>query len=355
MNKTSSNEIWLIVDSRQFGGIETHVLQLAQGLIAHQQAVKVWLVSRYSSPSPICTKLKTLGIDYDFLGGDDNSASHLSALSKLIHLLKQQRPLLVHAHGYRASILTKIAKLLTRSPQISTYHAGENPSGRVKLYDWLDRISAFVSDQSLVVSHAIANKIPTSSHYLNNFIDCQSISFQHGQSIAFVGRLSSEKAPDRFCRLAANFPSLRFDIYGTGPLKQQIDTIAGKNVHCHGHQSEMDTVWPTISVLVISSEFEGLPMVALEAMARGIVIIASRVGELPNLIINGENGWLAYEEATFSEQLQQWQSLSDEGQLAMRVNATNTIHQHYSQQAVIPKLLKIYHAVSTQFDSQIAN
>ncbi|EGU47605.1 hypothetical protein VII00023_08124 [Vibrio ichthyoenteri ATCC 700023] len=350
MNKTSSSEIWLVVDSRQFGGIETHVVQLAHGLTQQQQVVKVLLISRYSSPSPICDKLKRLGIEFDYLGHN-----HSSALKQLVYLIREQSPLVVHAHGYRASIIAKLAKLITHNAQISTYHAGESPSGKMKIYDGLDRYSAFISDKSLVVSHAIANKIPTRSQYIKNFIDCHSVPFEHGQAIAFVGRFSTEKAPERFCRLAALFPLLQFDMYGSGPLEHAIIANAGSNVHCHGHQNDMSSIWPTISVLVICSDFEGLPMVALEAMARGIVVIASCVGELPSLIIDGENGWLAQDETALHQKLTQWQSLSESAQNAIRVNAANTIHQHYSQQVIIPKMLKLYQRISTQFDSQIAS
>lgn len=350
MKKTSSNDVWLIIDSRQFGGIETHVLQLAYGLIQHHQSVKVWLVSCYQPRSPICDKLDALNIDYDYLG-----ANLLSALLSLTQKVKKQRPLVVHAHGYRASILAKLAKLITRHPQISTYHAGETPHGRMKLYDWLDRISASISDNALVVSHAIADKIPARTLYVNNFIDSQAIPFSHGQSVAFVGRLSAEKAPDRFCRLACHFPTQQFDIFGSGPLEHTVTAMAGQNVDCHGYQSDMWAIWPTISVLVISSDFEGLPMVALEAMGRGIVVISTCVGELPTLISDGENGLLAQDEAELREKLQCWLSLSDATQNAMRVNAANTIRHHYSQHVIIPKLLKIYHRTPTQFDSQIAN
>lgn len=350
MTKTSSSEIWLVLDSRQFGGIETHVLQLAQGLIQYQQTVKVWLICAYTPASPLCAKLEQLGIHYAFLG-----QGHSSALVELIDQIKQCQPDVVHAHGYRASLLTKMAKLRTRCTQISTYHAGETPRGKVRMYDWLDRYSAFISDRSIAVSHGIKAKIPSHSCYFDNFIDCQDVPFSHGQRIAFVGRLSEEKAPERFCRLAQAFPNELFDIFGEGPLEKVVQDLAPGNTTCHGYQPNMNASWPTLSVLVICSHFEGLPMVALEAMARGIVVIAFPVGELPRLINDGVNGWIADSEPMLAKKLADWLALSDDAKSAIRVNAANTILQHHSQSAIIPKMITFYRNSGLHLASQIEN
>jgi glycosyltransferase involved in cell wall biosynthesis len=54
----------------------------------------------------------------------------------------------------------------------------------------------------------------------------------------------------------------------------------------------MEQVWDKIDVLLISSRAEGLPMVALEALAHGIPVVANRVGALPEVLEQGLSGWL---------------------------------------------------------------
>jgi glycosyltransferase involved in cell wall biosynthesis len=54
----------------------------------------------------------------------------------------------------------------------------------------------------------------------------------------------------------------------------------------------MEPVWRDLDVLLISSRAEGLPMVALEALAHGIPVIANRVGALPDVLQHGRTGWL---------------------------------------------------------------
>lgn len=337
MSNPTSNEIWLLIDSRQFGGIETYVVQLAQGLIAHQQPVKVLLITEYVPRSPLCEKLENLSIPYQYLGG-----STFDALTKLNKKIRQSPPLALHANGYKASLIAKLTKLYTGVKLVSTYHAGETPKGKMWLYDWLDRWSAWIANHSIVVSKAIGAKLPSNSHYIENFIDTNRLDIAYGEQIAFVGRLSPEKAPERFITLATQFPNRNFHFYGTGELSQQLQANAPKNIQFHGHQSNMDTVWSNVSVLIICSRYEGLPMVALEAMARGIVVIATSVGELPQLIRHRQNGYLARNASDLAPLLTDWVSSPIVEQQITRQHAISTIQQNYSQQAIIPKMLKLY-------------
>lgn len=337
MSNNNGNEIWLLIDSRQFGGIETYVTQLSAGLLAYNQPVKVWMIQQYPAPSPLCAKLDTLGVPYQYLG-----ASSYQALYRLCRLIRANSPIALHAHGYKANLIAKIAKLFTNPVLVSTYHAGETSKGRVRLYDWLDRISAAIADHALVVSHAIGQKILSRTSYLENFINVDNLEISQGNNIAFVGRLSAEKAPERFIKLAEKFPQQLFHLYGAGPLAQTLQHSSTHNVLFHGHQSDMSAVWPKISLLVICSYYEGLPMVALEAMARGIVVISTAVGEMPQLIDHTQNGFIAQNEQQLSDYLQLWLSLSSSEQAVLRHNAANTVRQRYSQQVIIPKLLKLY-------------
>ncbi|WP_394251019.1 glycosyltransferase family 4 protein [Vibrio profundi] len=339
----TDNEVWLLLDSQIFGGIETHVIELAQGLKCHDIAVRVILIAQYSPTPPIIQRLRSADIQFSYL--NELSPTQGSIYQQLCFALNQHSPRLIHAHGYKASLLSKLAKIsgmLKAATQVSTYHAGETPTGRVWLYDWLDRYSSFVSNHSLVVSDKIKAKLPAHSTLLNNFISLPTRPQQYSSHIGFVGRLSHEKGADRFIQLAKLNSKLIFDVYGDGPEKHTLHTQASSNTVFHGHQDNMEAVWSNIGVLMITSRFEGLPMAALEAMGRGIPVISLAVGNMPSLIEHETNGFIANSVDELNLCLTQWLSLNAEQQRSIRQNAMNTVEQHYSPQAVIPQLLKCY-------------
>lgn len=336
MSSNSSDEVWLVIDSLTFGGIETHVLELAKGLKQFQIPVKVLFLCSYPQKQLLKEKLEANQIPTKHLDGDGHSY-----FSTLLHLVRTQRPALLHAHGYKASITTKLIRLLTGVRQISTYHAGETPSGKVWLYDFIDRITSFVSEHSISVSDKIAQKLVSRSVCFKNFIDTRDIQLSTGKQIAFVGRLSHEKGPDRFIKLAKANRQLKFDFYGSGVLEDELKQVATENVRFHGHQNNMNAIWPNVGVLVICSRFEGLPMTALEAMARGITVFSLNVGNMPSLI-HHRNGYLVNDMDELGVALASFLSQDEKQTAHLKQQAVETVEQSYSQSAVIPQILELY-------------
>ncbi|ELC3159416.1 glycosyltransferase family 4 protein [Vibrio harveyi] len=338
-------EVWILLDSRIYGGIESHVVELATGLQSFHVNVRVVLVVEYDPPAPLIDKLNQAQIPVSCLWHlcPKSERSKTIPVKQITGAVAEHQPSVIHTHGYKAALLARSAKLFTRTfPRlISTYHAGETPTGKVWVYDWMDRYSARLSDHSFAVSQAIQDKLPTQSELLNNFV---TIPEQHCRykEIAFVGRLSHEKGADRFIDIARQIPDIEFSIYGDGPEKSRLVESAPANVIFHGHQSDMDAVWRNISVLVISSRYEGLPMAALEAMARGIVVISLDVGRLPDLIQDGQNGFLAHDIPALTDKINNWLEMSHSEQYPMRHKAIETIKAHYSSCSIIPILIERY-------------
>ncbi len=338
-------EVWILLDSRIYGGIESHVVELATGLQSFHVNVRVVLVVEYDPPAPLINKLNQAQIPVSYLWHlcPKSERSKTIPVKQITGAVAEHQPSVIHTHGYKAALLARSAKLFTRTfPRlISTYHAGETPTGKVWAYDWLDRYSARLSDHSFAVSQAIQDKLPTQSELLNNFV---TIPEQHCRykEIAFVGRLSHEKGADRFIDIARQIPDIEFSIYGDGPEKSRLVESAPANVIFHGHQSDMDAVWRNISVLVISSRYEGLPMAALEAMARGIVVISLDVGRLPDLIQDGQNGFLAHDIPALTDKINNWLEMSHSEQYPIRHKAIETIKAHYSSRSIIPILIERY-------------
>jgi len=329
-----TNVVWLLLDSRQLGGIETHVLQLAEGLKEHNINTHVVFLTNYG-PHPLRVALQKKGIDTISLDGK---------LFSLWKEIRQQSPALIHTHGYKAGIFGRICARLSSTPVVSTYHSGEAKTGRLALYDCLDRYSAILASKVYVVSPDIGRRLPIASELANNFVSTKNLPISNGRKIAFVGRLSKEKGPDIFLRLARYFPNVLFHIYGTGPLENKLKRAASSNVCFHGQQSEMSEVWPEVGLLILPSRFEGLPMAALEAMGRAIPVMAFNVGALSNLISNNQNGWILepLNLEQLSNQFLEWLEMKGTRKKLFKRAARNTVESKFSSHVIIPSLINTY-------------
>lgn len=334
MNKTKC-EIWQLLDSRQLGGIESHVLELSHGLQQSGWPVKVMFLTDFG-PHPLKEKLDKLHIQWSCLDGK---------LSSLWQEISSNKPSIIHTHGYKAGWFGRACGRLQNVEIVSTFHAGEKCKGKLALYTLLDRISAPLS-QPIAVSDQIAKDLPSKTVKINNFVSIphKQETIYRGQ-VGFVGRLSEEKGPDLFCQIAKTQPTLQFHIYGDGPMRAELEQKFAKYVTFHG-QVDMHKHWHMIDLLCMPSRFEGLPMAALEAMARSIPVLASDVGALPKLIDDHQNGWIiaSADVSRFSAIIDNWRQMDQRIRRVYGCEARKTVQSLYSPEAIIPQIEKIYMA-----------
>jgi glycosyltransferase involved in cell wall biosynthesis len=334
MTMSSGNTIWLVLDSRSNGGIETHVLELAKGLSHYELDINVVFLKNHGY-HPLREALISAGIETISLDG---------GLRSLIKKIKLINPRIIHSHGYKASLFCCLAAKCTSIFHSSTFHAGEPGKGKMALYDWLHRQSSRFIDKNFAVSKEIASRLPVKSTLLDNFISVPEPSPKSDSQIAFVGRLSEEKGPDHILSIASRLPGIQFDIYGDGPLMDTLRHEATDNCRFHGNQPSMEAHWANIDLLLMPSRYEGLPMAALEAMARRIPVIAFNVGAMDKVILPDQNGWLviANQVESFQQKIEGWLNMDIDQKNAIRDAARDHICSHFSSQKIIPLLLEQY-------------
>ncbi len=330
----STTPIWILLDSQGVGGIESHALNVAKGLIDNGYPTCLVFLKRYGNQHPLEETIGKLGIPVMFLqGGFRNLFTALA-----------DKPRLVHTHGYKAGILGRMAARLRGIPVVSTFHAGEPGQGKVRLYDVVDRWTAFLAP-AIAVSNNIAARVHTQAQVFKNFVDVPDLCpVPEMGTVGFVGRFSHEKGVDRFCQFAENLPEADFIAFGDGPMFAELQQDHSQRMTFVGAVPNMTDHWSRMGVLCMPSRHEGLPMAALEAMARGIPVIASAVGDLPKLIDSGQNGWVipADDDAAFIQTLSLWLNFSPTERQAMAEAAWTTIAQTYSPTVVVPSLIAFY-------------
>ncbi len=334
----NKKEIWLLLDTRSTGGIETHVYQLAMGLTRIGISTKVIFLTNYGQ-HPLKEQLESNTIPYEVLDGK---------ISTLYKRVKENREIVLHTHGYKSNIYGRFVSTLLNIASVSTHHAGDVGTGKLYIYGMIDRYTAMLSNKNYSVSKEIDARIPAATEILDNFINTEGLAPSNGKNIAFVGRLSKEKGPDLFVDLARRMPQATFYIYGDGPERQNLQEEKTDNVVFCGGKKSMDPYWSEIDILIMPSRQEGLPLSALEAMARGIPVLATNVGQLGNLINHGADGWLIPPNSTqhLVDVLQQWFEMDSIEKADIKRSAQEKIENRYSANIVIPQIFDSYNEIA---------
>lgn len=330
-----SAPVFILLDSSAVGGIESHVMMLAKTARQHcDVSVLLWRQYHHTE-HPLVRQLAAVGIRCLTLDG---------SFYRLYQLLAIQQDAILHCHGYKANLLGRLWALYTGRRCVCTFHNGDIGQGRVRLYTWLDELTARFS-KNIAVSKQIAQRLHSHCTLLPNAVELGPfhLSVSSHKAIALVGRLETVKRPERFLQLAAAFPARTFELWGSGSLMSALAKTKTSNVHLHGAVPSMQPYWSVIDLLVICSDHEGLPMVALEGMAQGVPVLCLPLGDLPVLIRHGENGLIAQTPADLAVHLQHWLQLSTELKLRMRLRARQTIEQEYSSEQYWPRLAKVYY------------
>lgn len=192
--------------------------------------------------------------------------------------------------GYIGTVLTSIYKIVEKITFSSTDKLVVNVPGLLK-QNWLqnygDKVFPFPAsirfiEPSFKLSEAIIKRKPI---------------------VGYIGRMSNEKGILNLVHatpLVCNqIHDVEFLFGGDGPLRGQIENALKK----HGTEQcskmvgwiphdELPLYLNKITLLVLPSDYEGLPTIVLESMACGTPVLATSVGAVPDLIIDGKTGFL---------------------------------------------------------------
>jgi glycosyltransferase involved in cell wall biosynthesis len=324
------------LDSKVIGGIETHVETLvrAQNAAGHCAAVVLW---RCHDHGQTLERFKKSGLRVINASG---------SVQTLCRILTRLRPSILHTHGYKGGIIGRLLARITGVAVVSTFHAGERGKFPVNLYQFVDEWTSVLGTR-IAVSREIADSMPFVTKFVPNFVEVPELSSapKVNEHISFVGRISHEKGPDIFGAIArARGDQSNFVMFGDGPLMGALKLKFGNFVRFNGFATDMEEVWKRTELLLMPSRNEGLPMAALEAMARGIPLAAAKVGALPDIVQHGKNGLLFDAENVDAAiaAVANWQSMSQREKTAMGAAARQTIQEKYSSATGLYQIMQAY-------------
>lgn len=245
----------------------------------------------------------------------------LSSLLQLRKLLKFKKPSIICCHGYKPAILSLLAKAGLNIPMIAFARGHTGEDLKVKIFEYLERKALKFSDMVVAVSQGYAEylkergvsaeriRVVLNAIDINKFIPFieqrdqkrHELGFSKDEFlIATAGRLSPEKAQKdlilAFQHVRNKFSNVQLLLCGDGSLRNNLEKLVRscdiRNVHFLGFRKDIDEIMPAIDLFVLPSLTEGLPNVVLEAFATATPVIATAIGGVPELVIDGENGFL---------------------------------------------------------------
>ena len=162
--------------------------------------------------------------------------------------------------------------------------------------------------------------------------------------IILVARLVRIKRIDLFLhavqKVREEIPAVRAAIVGDGPLREPLEELSSRlglerTIDFVGQQENVENWLRRARVFVLTSESEGLSLALIEAMLCGLPSVVSRVGDLPDLVVDGVNGYFVPEPTPEAFAARLVELLRDHERWARFSEASRRSAERYGMEAAI--------------------
>lgn len=157
--------------------------------------------------------------------------------------------------------------------------------------------------------------------------------------IATLGRISLQKNPVMFNRIAESFPNVDFIWIGDGELRDKLTTPNIKVTGWVDNKTALNYLADT-DIFILTSLWEGLPMALLEAMYMKKICIVSDVVGNRDVIHNGQNGYICDSVSNYIEIVRKVKNKNNFDQVI--TNAKNEVINHYNSRIMAQQYKQIY-------------
>ncbi|MDR7300167.1 glycosyltransferase [Haloactinomyces albus] len=250
----------------------------------------------------------------------------LLALHRLAGLFTRRRFDVVHTHCAKAGAVGRMAARWAGTPRIvHTFHGfpfhAFQPAVRRQAYIGIERLLGGSTDVALCVGSGVAAEAvrrglvpPERVRTIGGVVDrdvpvhTPQVRLRARRALGLdtddvvvgtVARLTYQKAPEDF--VAAMLALGQRDVQGVwvggGELAERVQRLAARarpraRVVLAGERTDVEELLAAFDVFVLPSRYEGLPLAVLEAMVRGIPVVATAVNAVTDVVVPGETGLL---------------------------------------------------------------
>jgi glycosyltransferase involved in cell wall biosynthesis len=324
-----NRSVRVLLVTKSTGGVAEYVRWLVQGI--DKQKFSLLVVCLSENSLEFAEELRQVhgveSISYSMDRYEVDVISDTRVGLQLAKLIREHQFDLIHAHASKPGFLVRIAALGTGipvlySPHCFAFHAGAGGM-TILITSFLERLAAFFTTRFVVLSEgerelARQYRVGRQEQFTVIYTGIDPAPFRLPVDISYlmaslgiptsapvvgsVGRLSTQKSPSDFVRVAEiihrSKPDAHFVWVGDGPLEQDVRKLStslqlDSAIHWLGQRSDIQQLLHLFDCLILTSRWEGFPLVVLEAMAAGVPMVATDILGTRELIQHGVNGWLA--------------------------------------------------------------
>ncbi|KOO49000.1 glycosyltransferase family 4 protein [Viridibacillus arvi] len=294
------------------GGAQSHVLALTKQLCLDGHEVIIMTSQGQLIEEAMAGKSVKI-IQLRHLRRDISLMDDYRAFLELRLYLQQIGPELVALHSSKAGVLGRLAAFSLKIPTVFTAHGwafteGVQPLKKL-LYKQIEKLLAPRTTKIIAVSnydHELAvqkrvvskNKITTIHNGIQSN-DKQPYFRNNVPKIVMVSRFEKPKRQDLLIEVLSTMKELEWslELIGDGVELANVKELVNNKGLSHrvrflGVRNDIETQLQDADIFVLLSNFEGLPLSILEAMRAGLPVIASDVGGIEELVVEGKTGYL---------------------------------------------------------------
>ncbi len=299
---------------------------------------------------------------------------------RLYRALRELKPDIVHTHLWHADFFGIMAARFALFNRIISSRHNDDAFRHQAVIRFANRILWWLTSAGIAISDAIrqfsidVEKVPPEKihtvrygmEYDPSTVDRQVASQTIHQElnlpvdaplVGMVCRLTEQKGIQyglrAFARIVPDFPQAQFLIAGDGPLRDELQTEVQalditEQVHFLGWRNDIPTLMGAFDVFLMPSLWEGFGLVMLEAMAQQTPIIGSAVSAIPEVIADGETGFLVPPRDVEALAGALYLLLHDRVLARyMGLLGQDRLETHFSMSRMVEETIAIYEAVSS--------
>lgn len=343
-----------VITQSELGGAQTVVVQLANKLSAEHQVVlaagqgdgKMWDMVNDRVIRESCPHLqRSISLKNDLL-----------ASIELRKLYRKHKPDIIHLHSSKAGTLGRI--VFPAKKVVYTVHGFDSIRLAFRKFLPIERLlqrgcSAIIGvsnyDERNLRLEKISRNVVTIRNGIqqpdSNSVDKLEVFEKYGKIVLCIARLQAPKDPHLFIETARLLPQYGFVWIGNQESVEHLGDIPS-NCHFMGNMVNAGAYCAQADLLMLPSNYEGLPMVIIEAMSFGKPVVASDVGGVSEIVRNGINGYTLPNQAElFAEKIDA--ILTDSELYAtMSQNSLDIFKKELTIDSMVEGYMNIYKSIS---------